>query len=107
MEVEKGFSTHTMPTPRINGHAIRHVYGRLTGKWIQHWLQMEAIYSAWRRGSWDGRKLDPDWLMNTERGTAKSFGKSIIFKYNEPWGQNQTNTILSGNVASLRAIWKL
>ncbi len=36
MEVKKkkGFSTHTMPTPRINGHAIRHVYGGLTGKWI-------------------------------------------------------------------------
>lgn len=47
---------------------------------------MEAIYSAWRRGSWDGRKLGPDWLMNTERGTANSFGKSIIFRYNKPFG---------------------
>lgn len=67
---------------------------------------MEAIYSAWRRGSWDGRKLDPDWLMNTERGTAKSFRKSIIFRYNKPFGA-KPNTIPSGNVASLRAIWKL
>lgn len=89
MEVEKCFSTHTMPTARINGHAIRHVYGGLTGKWTYHWPQMEAIYSACGRGSWESKKLDSDWLMNTGRATTKSFGKSIIFRYNKPFGQTQ------------------
>lgn len=82
MEVKKNkrFSTHTMSM-------LRHVYGRLTGKWIQHWPQMEAIYLAWGRGSWDGRTLDPDWLMN--RGRQPRVLESLSFSDPiNPFGQN-------------------